>query len=243
MTAFIAAFIVVGDTAGYSGCFTLYFPLRAVAGMVSARGATNNERGFVADILRYGDYTVTPWKNGQGVTREIMKQASGNDGEFLWRLSLAEVGQSGPFSAFEGYDRTIILLGGDGFNLNFDDGTVAKLDTPHEPYDFDGGAPLQCDLLGRMSQDLNLMVHRDLMEAQWQVADLDAGESLALEAAPGVTQLVFCLMGGARIEMTGDQVATLGAWDCALFDDTESTLITVAPDSKPRIFHAAMWAR
>ncbi len=200
------------------------------------------------DILRYSEYPVTPWKNGGGETREIMRRDvdnsdDGANGGFLWRLSLADVGQSGPFSAFDGYDRTITLLGGDGFILNFEDGTSHTLDTPHEPFHFDGGAPLQCELIDRMSRDLNLMVHRTRMEAQSEIVDLCPSEPLSLEAQAGVTQMIFSLMGGVRLEPASAPPVTLGAWDCAVLNDTDDIQITATPNSSPRIFHAAIWAQ
>ncbi|MFQ9621820.1 MAG: HutD family protein [Enterobacteriaceae bacterium] len=39
-----------------------------------------------------------PWKNGQGVTREVARYPEA--GEYDWRISLATIRQPGPFSAF-----------------------------------------------------------------------------------------------------------------------------------------------
>ena len=47
------------------------------------------------------EYRLMPWKNGLGVTREMAVFPSGANlerGDFLWRLSSADVGTSGPFS-------------------------------------------------------------------------------------------------------------------------------------------------
>ena len=195
----------------------------------------------MVNILGYRDYPTAPWKNGKGVTREIMKVETGEDG-FDWRLSLAEVAESGPFSRFDGYERTITLLNGQGFSLNFDDNTSAVLDTLHQPYDFDGGASLQCELLHNMCQDLNLMVRPERIAARWQVIILDPEEPVTFEAAPGITQIIFCLEGGAQINSTDDRPHTLGAWDCALLtaDDPEAITVGVAPHSTPKIFHAEL---
>ncbi|MEG1056294.1 MAG: HutD family protein, partial [Janthinobacterium sp.] len=53
----------------------------------------------------------SPWKNGGGSTREIVcfPPGAGMD-SFAWRISVATISQAGPFSAFAGIDRQIMLL-------------------------------------------------------------------------------------------------------------------------------------
>ena len=54
---------------------------------------------------------ATPWKNGGGLTREIvcMPHGGGLD-SFDWRVSIAHIASNGPFSTFPGVDRVITLL-------------------------------------------------------------------------------------------------------------------------------------
>ena len=63
--------------------------------------------------IRHGDCPVMPWKNGQGSTTELAIEPPGAalDG-FDWRISIAELRGSGPFSTFPGYDRIIVQLDG-----------------------------------------------------------------------------------------------------------------------------------
>ena len=59
-----------------------------------------------------------PWKNGGGSTREIACWPQGADMDsFGWRVSIATIAQAGPFSAFPGINRQIMLLAGDGVQL------------------------------------------------------------------------------------------------------------------------------
>jgi environmental stress-induced protein Ves len=59
-----------------------------------------------------------PWKNGGGSTEEITRDAgTGLDG-FGWRLSIADIAESGGFSTFAGYQRIITVLQGDGMTLS-----------------------------------------------------------------------------------------------------------------------------
>jgi environmental stress-induced protein Ves len=59
-----------------------------------------------------------PWRNGQGMTREIAREPAAGE-NFLWRLSIAEIAASCDFSLFPGYDRTIALIEGAGMLLEF----------------------------------------------------------------------------------------------------------------------------
>ena len=111
-----------------------------------------------------------PWKNGGGTTREIACLPAGASMEnFHWRLSIAEIAASGPFSAFAGVDRTITLLSGDGVRLFTSDGHIDhRLDQPLQPFAFSGDAALDCHLLGRSCQDFNVMVRRSFGRAHVQ---------------------------------------------------------------------------
>ncbi len=101
-----------------------------------------------------------PWKNGGGSTREIAcwPPGAGLD-DFDWRVSIASVAASGPFSRFAGVDRTIMLLKGDGLRLQAP-GLDHLLDTLHAPFGFSGDVALDCSLLGGESTDLNAMSRR-----------------------------------------------------------------------------------
>jgi environmental stress-induced protein Ves len=63
------------------------------------------------------DYARMPWKNGGGQTTEIAVSAGASLADFDWRVSIAEINADGPFSAFAGVDRTLVLLSGAGVRL------------------------------------------------------------------------------------------------------------------------------
>jgi len=196
------------------------------------------------NILRYEDYPVTPWKNGQGITRDIMKHAPDDDG-FIWRLSLADVGQSGAFSEFGGYDRTITLLDGEGFSLNFDDGTSKTIDAPFAPYDFDGGATLFCELIGGPCRDVNLMVSKNRAMAEWRVHDL--ATPVFMEKKTDAAQLLFCLSGSVCMELPGEAPHALNQWDSALLGDDGAVEVSASTNGDTTapslLFHAAITVR
>ena len=122
------------------------------------------ERFAIADL------SPTPWKNGGGSTREIVcwPQGAGMDG-FDWRVSIATIAQSGPFSVFAGVDRVIVLLDGDGVHLQSAGGMDHRLDEALQPFAFPGDEALDCTLLGGPSLDFNVMTRRSALRAELRV--------------------------------------------------------------------------
>ncbi len=116
------------------------------------------------------DLPLTAWKNGGGSTREIVcsPQRSGLD-SFDWRISIATIAQSGPFSVFAGVDRNIMLLQGDGVRLHGASSIDHRLDTAALPFAFPGDVALECTLLGPASTDFNVMTRRGRAQAKVQV--------------------------------------------------------------------------
>ena len=98
---------------------------------------------------------ATPWRNGGGVTRELV--AWPPEGEWQWRMSVAEVEANGPFSRFEGVRRWFAVLSGAGVALDIA-GEYHTLTSDSPPLAFDGVAPTDCTLLAGPTQDFNLML-------------------------------------------------------------------------------------
>ena len=108
-------------------------------------------------VVRLEDVFATPWRNGGGVTRELAAWPQAAD--WTWRMSVAEVGQSGAFSTFDGVDRWFAVLAGSGVQLmvNKKPHRLTALDAP---FFFDGAANTDCQLTDGATQDFNLMVQR-----------------------------------------------------------------------------------
>ena len=87
-------------------------------------------------LIRANDYRRERWKNGLGWTREIMHSPA--QGDWDWRLSIAEIEEDAPFSRFDHVDRELVLLAGNGLSLHFDDGTEQVLLPPHDRARFPG---------------------------------------------------------------------------------------------------------
>lgn len=101
-----------------------------------------------------------PWKNGGGVTREVALMP-GQDVPFLWRISLATIRSSGPFSRFPGIDRTIVALRGNPVRLISEDNELARLTACGEPFAFAGEMDIDAEIEGGETTDLNIMTARD----------------------------------------------------------------------------------
>lgn len=93
----------------------------------------------------------TPWKNGGGTSRELL--AWPHKENWKVRVAVADIAKNGPFSAYPGVDRWFAVLSGEGVRLN-----GHALDRASEPWQFDGGTPVYCELTGGPTEDFNLML-------------------------------------------------------------------------------------
>ena len=111
-------------------------------------------------VLRAEEYATVPWKNGGGATREIAVHRDTHLHEdFLWRLSIAAVVRTGPFSRFDGVDRSIAVISGEGMLLH-SSGESARVTAGAPPFSFDGETEISSELLGGPTVDLNVMSRR-----------------------------------------------------------------------------------
>ncbi len=108
-----------------------------------------------------------PWRNGAGVTTEVAINAGGGLQGFDWRVSIADVGQDGPFSAFPGMQRIIAVLEGAGMELTVD-GRKHALQGPGQPYAFSGDSQVESRLLNGPIRDFNLIYAPQRYQARLQ---------------------------------------------------------------------------
>ncbi len=107
--------------------------------------------------MRLADIAATPWRNGGGVTRELAMWP--NAGDWVWRMSVADVDKSGPFSKFDGIERWFAVLEGAGVQLDVA-GVPHRVTAEDAPLFFDGAAITNCELIDGKTRDFNLMVRR-----------------------------------------------------------------------------------
>jgi environmental stress-induced protein Ves len=100
------------------------------------------------------DCPPQPWRNGGGLTRELL--AWPRPGDWRVRVSVARIERDGPFSAFDGVQRCFAVLRGNGVALDWPTGAV-RVTNADEAVSFDGAAAPGCRLLAGATDDLNLM--------------------------------------------------------------------------------------
>jgi environmental stress-induced protein Ves len=113
-----------------------------------------------ARVIRNEDLVRVPWKNGGGTTAEVaaFPEGSGFD-TFGWRISMADVASDGPFSIFPGIDRTLIVVEGEGIELDVE-GIAYPLDKASPKLSFSGDDITSGRLLSGPIRDLNVMTRR-----------------------------------------------------------------------------------
>lgn len=145
-------------------------------------------------VIPANEYRRERWRNQMGWTREICRFPA--EGDWHWRLSIAEIERDSAFSAFPGIDRELVLLSGNGLRLRFDDGEVHELHPPHGKLRFAGERVVTGELLDGPTHDFNLMWRRDEVHAELWHRPLVG--PMVIFAEPAATWAVHLLAGRAR---------------------------------------------
>ena len=162
-------------------------------------------------VLRESDYVAVPWKNGGGVTREIHREPPGPE-PFAWRLSLATVDSRGPFSRFDGYERTLVFVRGAGMVLSFTGHGESQLTSAGQMVTFDGAWDTLGSPLDGPCTDLNLMIAKAALEVQARSITLEGAEVIS---TPGYAETIICCVEGAVEINSAGGTAELRAVDVA----------------------------
>ncbi|TIU80633.1 MAG: HutD family protein, partial [Mesorhizobium sp.] len=174
---------------------------------------------------------VMPWKNGGGTTTEIAVSPDGAGLEdFDWRISMARVETSGPFSSFAGVDRTLSVLEGDGIMLDIAARPPARLTPASAPLPFPGDVPTRATLMGGPITDLNVMSRRGCIGHT--VERLPVSGEVEIRSTDGTT--IILPVGGGVTVLT-DTAASLGPLD-ALVLDQQSQKLRLQPEGHELIF-------
>jgi environmental stress-induced protein Ves len=188
-------------------------------------------------IVARSSFKPVPWKNGGGMTHEAMRVPA-QGGDFIWRVSVAQIDASGPFSDFAAYHRTMVLLKGAGLELDFGGGHQLRLSRVGESVQFDGGLPTHCRLLDGPCSDLNLMVAktRPMSARVEQLQD-----SREMSASYGQSALIFGIDAPLALVPDGDGAARrLEPWDLAVLTGGVVRISPCRPRAPAAVFLATI---
>lgn len=174
-------------------------------------------------IIRAAAQVVQPWKNGGGTTREIAKApATASFDGFDWRVSRAHVASDGPFSRFDGIDRTLLVLTGEGLRLEFANSTPVTLAPQSEPFSFRGDDAVDASLISGPIDDLNVMTRRERFRHCVERRRLTSEATIH---AAGDALVVFVESGALLVG-----AERVGADDVLVCEPPEELVVRAAPE-------------
>jgi len=137
-------------------------------------------------VLRASARDVVPWRNGAGTTTVVAEGPPAEGGpatEPAWRISIATIDRSAPFSEFAGVDRLLMPLSPAGLDLVIDGRRVRG-----EAFDvlpFAGESAVEAVDVRGTGLDLNLMTRRGSAAGTLVARHLDGELTLRSPGTPG----------------------------------------------------------
>ena len=176
------------------------------------------------------------WKNGGGETTEIaaFPDGAGLDA-FVWRISMAKVAASGPFSMFPGIDRTLCVVEGDAIGLAFEARSLVRLGLASPPYSFAADIAVSGTIAGAGITDLNVMSRRGVARHHVSRVRIEAPISVT---PLGKSLLVLSLEAALTIR-SGPDTLHLAAGDAAL--SSAGAALDLECDHPAEIFLIDLW--
>lgn len=110
----------------------------------------------------YRDHASMPWPNGAGVTHEVVRFPA--DGDFQWRISLADIDNDCPFSVMPGVDRGIVLMEGQHMVLANAEESIRVDELV--AFNYPGEVAFDCTLPAGPAKDLNIMSRREFFTSE-----------------------------------------------------------------------------
>jgi environmental stress-induced protein Ves len=173
-----------------------------------------------ARIIRNEDLVRVPWKNGGGTTAEVAAFPEGSSFDtFGWRISMADVASDGPFSVFPGVDRTLIVVEGDGIELDVE-GIAYPLDRNAPKLSFSGDDMTAGRLLSGPIRDLNVMTRRGQFRHRTRFVE----SGVALLSDDTATAFLVALDGPFDVTL-GSTIHSLHVLDTLMLEATQDLIL------------------
>lgn len=182
--------------------------------------------GELPGVHRFATCPVQPWRNGRGRTRQLAAEPDGD--AFAWRLSVADVAEDGPFSAFPGVDRVITVCNGPGMRLVVD-GTEHDL-APYQPFRFAGEAETSCRIAAP-TRDLNVMTRRGACTADVRVVVATAKVAARRGEITFAVLLGGTATAGSRVALQPlDALRLVPGTACQMEGDGRLAVVRITPE-------------
>jgi len=146
-------------------------------------------------IISPEQFKTTLWKNGKGETTELAISDAGTLDDFDWRISMAKVVEDGPFSYFTGYLRNLILIDGNGMDLQHDQSRVDRLDRRLSFATFDGGCNTVATLTCGPIIDINVIARAN----KYEVSVATYTDQQVVELSACTLCFIYCLDADALL--------------------------------------------
>lgn len=171
-------------------------------------------------LIQYASLKPAPWKNGGGCTTEILAAPPGATlDDFDFRISLATIAQSGPFSTFPGIDRTLTLV--DGGNVVLDVGNERRVAlSEREPVvAFPGETAVTATVDGDPTTDFNVMTRRE--RCTHQLERREFRDFSTLERRSALTVLFLAEGDSLTVHSANERMAMV-LYDAVVLDREET---------------------
>ena len=169
----------------------------------------------MTQLIQYASLRPAPWKNGGGSTTEIAIAPNGAGFDaFDWRISLATISQSGPFSVFPGIDRTLALVDGDGVLLDFG-GENFVLGENDPVIEFPGEAAAHATVTSGLTTDFNVMTRRGRCRHRLEPRVVRGSDEIRRRSA---TTVLFLAEGESLTVSSASERIALVRYDAVVLD-------------------------
>jgi uncharacterized protein len=169
------------------------------------------------EIIRFADLKPEPWRNGGGTTRQVASQpGSAQDGNWDWRVSIADVTKAGDFSAFPGMERVLTVVEGELLLLSVD-GAERPLEK-YRPFRFAGGASTHASLPTGDIRDLNVITRAGSFKGYTSIIELSKKRAKPIfEGSIGIL-----LQGQATVAVGTEEPEPLARYDAVVGSDADT---------------------
>ena len=173
--------------------------------------------------ITFKDLAETPWKNGQGTTRQIaIHPANADISNFHWRISAATVNTVGPFSNFDNVTRSLALLTGDKITLNIQGQTV-ELHRDGQPVTFSGTVPTEMTDCPAPALDFGVMTNNNFAKHSLVHADFNDGQTYQRKSS---TTLILALKP-CQLDKN-----SLDTFDAILLSESDPNCVTIQTQTR-----------